>query len=429
MPKISIIIPVYNVERYLEDCLNSVLKQSMDEIEIICINDGSTDNSIKILNKFAILDYRIHIINQSNAGLAKARNIGIEKAVGKYICFLDSDDMLASGALQRMYDMSEIDKLDVLCFDAKTVIDEEYSNREEDRREYCIRLNEYKGVKTGKEFFVKMIENDEFYNYAWLLFVNRQWIEEKQIYFYPGILYEDILFSLNCYLKSTRMSYQKSENYIYRIRKSSIMTSSVKFKNLYSYIINYKEVYKILLSQNNIKIQRAIVKYINIIIMNIRYIDSFLESSETKYYEFLSPEEQLIADSIGVCTNRISVSKNLYLNGFYNVIKSSNGVILYGAGKVGKKVYQYLSKVGLGNKIKFFSVSEEIKVPNNVFNIPVWSIYNLLEYKHYLILITARKNYQNQMELLLKNLGFVNYELVDYQLERMIDQCLEDNED
>ena len=92
MTKISIIVPVYNTEKFLEKCLNSLIKQTLKDIEIICINDGSIDNSLQILRKFANKDKRIQIINQTNSGLSIARNAGINKATGEYIGFVDSDD-------------------------------------------------------------------------------------------------------------------------------------------------------------------------------------------------------------------------------------------------------------------------------------------------------------------------------------------------
>ena len=94
MPKISVIVPVYNVEKYLARCLDSIINQTLADIEIICINDGSTDNSLEILNDYAKKDSRIKIIDQTNAGLSCARNAGMQIAQGEYIGFVDSDDWI-----------------------------------------------------------------------------------------------------------------------------------------------------------------------------------------------------------------------------------------------------------------------------------------------------------------------------------------------
>ena len=103
MPKISVIIPVYNTEKYLSECLNSVLAQTLSDIEIICINDGSTDDSAKILSEYLERDNRIKIINQKNSGVVVARNNGITQATADLIYPLDSDDIIAPNALEEMY--------------------------------------------------------------------------------------------------------------------------------------------------------------------------------------------------------------------------------------------------------------------------------------------------------------------------------------
>ena len=102
-PKISVVIPVYNVADYLSRCLESLRRQTLLDIEIICVNDGSTDNSLSLLNKYASLDKRIKIIQQENKGLSCARNIGLDYSTGEYILFVDSDDELEINAIENLY--------------------------------------------------------------------------------------------------------------------------------------------------------------------------------------------------------------------------------------------------------------------------------------------------------------------------------------
>lgn len=104
MSKISVIIPVYNVEKYLAECLDSVLAQTFSDIEIICIDDGSTDKSLKILRQYAALDKRIKIITQKNSGVVMVRNRAISMAKSEYIYPIDSDDVIAPDTLQKLYD-------------------------------------------------------------------------------------------------------------------------------------------------------------------------------------------------------------------------------------------------------------------------------------------------------------------------------------
>ena len=104
---LSIIVPVYNVEPYLEDCLNSVLNQSLTDIEVICVNDGSTDKSFDILENYAKNDERMAVINQENAGHAVATNIGMTYATGEYLFLMDSDDIIEFNALELTYNKAK----------------------------------------------------------------------------------------------------------------------------------------------------------------------------------------------------------------------------------------------------------------------------------------------------------------------------------
>lgn len=120
--KVSVIIPVYNVEPYLSACLDSVCHQTLRDIEIICINDGSTDRSLDILQSYAERDSRIQVYSQENRGPGEARNAGIYRAHGEYIQFMDSDDMLEPDVLLYAYEKAKAEKLDVFAFDAHAVL-------------------------------------------------------------------------------------------------------------------------------------------------------------------------------------------------------------------------------------------------------------------------------------------------------------------
>lgn len=114
--KISVIIPIYNVEKYLKQCLDSIINQSLKEIEIICINDGSTDSSLKIIQEYMKKDSRIILINKKNEGLSAARNDGIKKSIGKYILHVDSDDWIEEESLSELYSYAEKNNLDIVSF-------------------------------------------------------------------------------------------------------------------------------------------------------------------------------------------------------------------------------------------------------------------------------------------------------------------------
>ena len=121
MAKVSVIIPVYNVEPYLKQCMDSVVGQTLKDIEIICVDDGSTDGSLDILKEYATEDSRIQIIEQKNAGAGAARNNGMRHATGKYLSFLDSDDFFEPRMLEKAYDLAEKDQADFVSIQIRPV--------------------------------------------------------------------------------------------------------------------------------------------------------------------------------------------------------------------------------------------------------------------------------------------------------------------
>lgn len=114
-PKVSIVIPVYNVEAYLPRCLDSVVEQTLREIEIICVNDGSPDNSMEILERYAAQDARVKVISQSNKGLGGARNAGFDAASGDYVLYIDSDDWIDADFCEKLYEAAQRYRADVAC--------------------------------------------------------------------------------------------------------------------------------------------------------------------------------------------------------------------------------------------------------------------------------------------------------------------------
>lgn len=216
MPKISVIIPVYNMENYISDCLESVLNQTHQNLEIICINDGSTDNSLDILEEYAQKDKRIIIINKQNQGVSAARNEGLKIATGKYIGFVDPDDYIEPETYKTAERfMEEDDELDIVCFGAK-IIDEKN-----------LTLNGYNALKHwyNIKFNGKYPLTSELYSntpgVVWNKLYKNSIIKEKELYFLPYKYNEDTIFNIQ-YLSYTDKAYYINRNfYNYRFRPNS----------------------------------------------------------------------------------------------------------------------------------------------------------------------------------------------------------------
>ena len=214
MPKISVIIPVYNVEEYLEQCLDSIINQTFKDLEIICVNDGSTDKSLCILEKYAQKDNRIKIINQTNQGLSAARNTGIENATGEYISFVDSDDYIKNNLYETLlkYLPSEL-----ICFNAEAFGDFPIPDKLNKYLKY-----KYNGVKNITD---KVIFNTNVY--AWNKLFKTEIIQKYKIKFPEGLYFEDFVFLWDYMLKIKKVNYlRNNENfYFYRQRSTSIMNN------------------------------------------------------------------------------------------------------------------------------------------------------------------------------------------------------------
>lgn len=243
MSMISVIIPVYNVEKYLDICLDSVILQTFRDFEVICINDGSTDKSGEIAQKYADLDKRIRVVHTENRGLSAARNTGLKKASGKYVTFIDSDDSVSQIFLERMYTNIEKYKSD-------------YS--------FCNILCE--NETTGESYFWELYERGQFKNdikeplfcennlaanvypkmfpMAYAKLYKRDFIEDLR--FPEGLIFEDTPFFTECYLKAKKISYDLDNMYFYRIaRKDSIISSAQnKYKDLFKIFELTKTVFE-----------------------------------------------------------------------------------------------------------------------------------------------------------------------------------------
>ena len=114
MPKISVLVPIYNVEKYLEECLESIISQTLQDIEVICINDGSTDGSLKIIKKYAKNDPRFVIINKKNSGYGDSMNRGLAKATGEYIGIVESDDWVEKDMFESLYSLAKENEAEVV---------------------------------------------------------------------------------------------------------------------------------------------------------------------------------------------------------------------------------------------------------------------------------------------------------------------------
>lgn len=280
MVKVSVIIPVYNVENYLEECLDSIINQTLKDIEIICINDGSTDNSLEILNDYACSDVRLKIINQENEGQGAARNQGIKLSQGEYIYFMDSDDILELSALEELYNMSKSMDLDILIF--KLINFDDGSHEKYTSKYYEMPfLKKYEGKifnynKLGqKAMDIAVSPPGKLFKRS-LIFSMK---------FPEGLIFEDNYFFAEAMLKAKRVSFLNKHFYNHRIRNDSTTTTKT-------------------------------IKFVDTIVISNKIIDLFKEFGV--YNQF---KKRIIEKKINSTYNRFSQVDEVFKEEFFNRIK------------------------------------------------------------------------------------------------------------
>lgn len=341
--KVSVIIPVYNVENYLAECLDSVIRQGIDdEIEIICINDGSTDRSLDILKKYQAECSGIKIISQDNQGLSCARNEGLKLAKGEYVYFLDSDDMMADNVLEEMYDNAVAKQLDVMYFDAETLYDsKEMEELFPQYRTSYRRRKSYGLYEKGQELLRDLVVSGEYKVSSCLQFMRRGFLMDSGLNYYPGILYEDNLFSFQCLLKAGRVFHVAKPYFVRRVRKKSIMTKSKGFENFYGLCITYKEMLAFI-EREEINVDKEFESAVLEIISNIRCLALDI------YTYSLSGKEKEKANTLSIVERGwVEVvlgqkSQSIYPFPYY-LLEQGSRVVLYGAGNIGRRYYSQLS--------------------------------------------------------------------------------------
>ena len=226
---ISVIVPVYNAEPYLDTCLDSLLEQTCRDTEIILVDDGSTDNSGRMCDLFAKKDARIRVLHKENGGASSARNAGLCAATGDYVYFLDSDDRIVPELLEKLLADAEEHQSELVFFDAWAV-DEDTGAVSEKNYSH----KEIYQTDTGANLMKKMVANGDFHMGVWQLFYRRSFLDREKLTFVEGIIYEDFLFVCQAYCLAQKVSYVPEFLYYRLYHAGSVMTAKKTLKNYIS---------------------------------------------------------------------------------------------------------------------------------------------------------------------------------------------------
>lgn len=255
-PIFSIIIPCYNVANYITETINSILEQSFKNYEVILIDDGSKDNTVKIISELIRSLNNFKLIKKSNKGVSSARNLGITYSKANYLLFLDSDDLIKKDLLSSVYFELENNNVDIISFG--------FEKFGLNKKEYLYKNNKSKYSFTAEEYLC-LVFHKKIYQHICSMVIKKELISNNNIIFNEDISYsEDFLFFCMLITKANKIIYIPQIYFSYRIRKNSAMTSVSNYKRLDSlYALDLLSSY---LQKNNInyKVYQSFIEYKNI---------------------------------------------------------------------------------------------------------------------------------------------------------------------
>lgn len=279
MNKVSIVVPVYNGEKYIEKCINSILKQTYKNVELIIINDGSVDKTKKILDKYSD---SIIVINKKNTGVSDSRNVGIDKATGDYIMFCDADDWLCDDTIEIA--VNKINNYDAVRFSHYVVKNNQINKKENSDDVYSdIDLV----VNDNKELVKNLLENKT-EGHLWNYLLRTEVIKDNKIYFDDDLFYqEDVVFLLEYFFKIKKLKVISTPLYNYYKNFDSVtQNESSTIKNLSSIWLVREKIINLLEINNNLDYKKLVEqRFLNLQLMY--FLDFYIRFNRKKFISYI----------------------------------------------------------------------------------------------------------------------------------------------
>lgn len=444
-PEISVIVPVYNVEKYLEECIGSISAQSLPAMEIICVNDGSTDHSLKILKGLKKKDSRIKIINKENSGYGDTLNTGIKNADGKYIGIVESDDIAVQGMFEKLYCTAQKYDADVVKGNYYLYFSENNENK------FLENLSElpYEELLSGKN------EERLFFNApsVWSGIYKRSFLQESGIAFQntPGASYQDVSFDFKIWMCAQKAILIKDPVLHYRQdNEASSVNSSDK---VFCICNEMEEIKRFIIERNKLEYlpifaRNKYIKYrwnLNRLkndkkkkfLMRMRYefrVDFYEGSLVKKYWNNQDWEDvhRLLFDFKSYM--RIVLSENIDYSSesqdaeaTLTLLRDSSPLAVYGAGKRGIRLAEVFKRQHI--KIDTFIVTEKKENPDSIMGIPIIELKEASAlYKDILIIIGVASGIE-ELSANLKAHNLNNYILINKDVLLWIEDKCKGNEE
>ena len=426
MAKVSVVIPVYNVEKYIKECLDSVKNQTLEEIEIICVDDGSTDRSGVILDQYAKEDSRFQVIHKKNEGYGKAINVGMEAVTSPYVGIVESDDWVSPAMYQKLYQIMEETKAEV----SKADFYEFYQGMNGRI------IEDYKPLAEGETTYLyhtpfSLYQYQEALyapKYTWSGIYQTEFLRRERIFHNetPGASYQDNGFWFQTMVKAKTIVFVNQAFYHYRIdnMNSSIHSKGKVFAVCEEFAFIRKKLEE--MGEEGNPYYKWVVRFCmtdcvgNIDRVAEEYRLMLAERSKEDFLAALQAGEvdaEIYLDQWKARIFEVLVNPKEYVKKvtedrarLYHAVGSFSQVVIYGAGQVGQKVLNRLVEGRIRTVAKYFAVSEPSKNKSQVHGIPVVGIEELLPYQEEILVVLAvGENFMPEVEEKIKELGFPHY--------------------
>lgn len=412
----SIIVPIYNVEKYLEDCLESILTQPYQNYEVICINDASTDNSYKILSDIAKEHRQIKIINNEvNGGLSYSRNRGIEAAKGDYILFVDSDDYIAKETLEVLANNLQENSVDFLNFNY--TLKKECALEERDAQIPQIRGKDIL-PRSGQKWFMDALYGNSLIIMTWSRVYKKSFLVNNHLTFYNRLLHEDLLFLLQAVIKAKTVISIDNCLYFYRKRENSITTTKNEVR-LDSIVVLLCEI--LALIRTNILeegMEKALCSYMSRSWPRLMRALIMSFPSHTKM-EIGGSDAQVLFSFFQALCGGESFGHISFNQKELKIIQSFERRIVYGAGMIGSELLMYFQNANI--YIQAVAVSNKEGNTERIAGYKVQQIDELIEFREEaLVIVAVSKRNQEAIRLKLEKMGFKNILVPDTDRKKIM---------
>lgn len=446
MPRVSIIVPIYNVEQYLRECLHSIVNQTLQDIEIICVNDGSTDGSLNIIKEFALRDKRFYVIDKPNSGYGHSMNTGMSQATGDYIGIVESDDFAAPDMFERLYIAAEENSAQVVKSNYF-----EYRSHSEIKKKFFENLKEcpyHKIIFPMDEQNVFFVEPS-----IWSGIYKRSFLTSNNIRFNetPGASFQDTSFAFKVWASAERV-YLINEAFLH-YRRDNLDSSVKSASKVFCICDEYDEIEKFLISDpfKEAKLASLVFamkfrtyqwNYQNLVsafqyAFLLKMVEELKRAEKQGYIntQYLTPLEVNEINNILSNPDRyfkdtakdyrdnrlliddLTLNMQFYKDGFLDCISKYKNVIIFGAGVIGKNVAQKLVHEENMNSILCFAVSDLKGNPESLLRIPVLCINELIDHiNDSIVLVAVKEKDQYEIIKLLKSYKFRNIVSIDSNL-------------